>query len=283
MTAVLGYFRDVSTGMSFTLPTSPSVSLGLKFDRTELLDHTSDSGKLKGTLNLFDLGGGTLTIGVSGVCERYNAGDAEWYMYQLLTTCLNSGLGYLGVNQYEYPNCWFIQGKAEVFYADPVPKVTYDLQFQSTLPFNPPWDPAITPGSVPIEYPGRSEGGIFLFNGIQLGAYSRISTMDVKRPSIQIKIPRAKGIRHRQKIDGAEISINVPTWIHNEPGPGITRGSLELEVAQKIYQIGGGVHDLSGNGNIFTNFHLDDYSPQLEEDNWWTCAIDFKFISAYNN
>lgn len=164
-------------------------------------------------------GGGMHRIKVPFHARRYTRGDAEKYLYDMLTTLGRSDLGELCVHGAAYTNCWFLSGEGEIVHArindstdtdDPLNRARFHVKgqviFARSLPpttalpvpslsLAPPERIEFISGSNNGDYTGTVIDGPNTGVATKIGRFCDLTSLSVQRPVLAVPIPRCDGVR----------------------------------------------------------------------------------------
>lgn len=169
-------------------------------------------------VKLHHTGGGLHRITVQFHARRYTRGDAEKYLWDMLTTLGRSDLGELCVHDKAYTNCWFISGSGEIVHArindstdtvEPQNRTRFHVKGQVMFVRGlPPTSDMPMPNSLApperMEFVGGANNGDYagtVVDGPNTGVRSKIGrfcdliSISVQRPVLAVPIPRCDGVR----------------------------------------------------------------------------------------
>jgi len=207
---------------------------------------------------LFDVGGESQTLRVTGECQRHSLGDAEWYLYQKLLALGASTTGVLTVTGQAYGNCAFVSGTGEIGGHE---WVTYRYEF---LQGDNSSGDVGSAGAEPGEYAARTSAGAFTFAGTALGEHARISGMSISRDLITKHLGRGRGIRIKDVAHARSIQLSLTCWVSKA-----TRASIEDYLIGLYQTLGSMDGSLVGNGNTFTDCHITGIKAEGVRDELW--------------
>lgn len=219
----------------------------------------------QGNVRVFRVGMDYLRLRVKGGCLRHSQGDGEWYGYNLLKDLGESGLGTLGIEDRDYPEAYFTGGSIRVQCgtADDADAawVDYELDFlQSVQPKTVSIGAAA--GSCPAapgEYADRNSNRTYTFDGTSLGTISGEGLeISVHREVVANAVPKCYGIRIDDNPMGLEMQIALSMSYLAD-----THGDWNEWWMELVTNKGDAPASLVGNGNTFTDCHIQDASaPQ---------------------
>ena len=165
MTAKLGWFQDNDTGVGLALPFSPDINPTAEFNNIK-----NDSYPAVVTVaNPFPIGetvlrsgGGVFNLTVEGLHELRNAGEAEWFGYQMLIALGRSGPGELLVNNQEWDPVLFSSGNCRIIRAAENSLLIYRLSFVMSVPNATDLTSGVSSGTIQT-YDGRNSKGDYWY------------------------------------------------------------------------------------------------------------------------
>jgi hypothetical protein len=282
MIPVAGSFQDYGTGLFVPLISSPSVEYEGTYNQGYSADTIIVAGARCERTSTYNLGGGLVELRVRGVSQRANNGDAEYFLYSLLTSLGRTSIGGLQVNGSLYPNCMFSRGKGEIVFTGYESTVaSYELSFIMSVPDSLLSSPATWYETLPYFYAGTLTEDIFYFNGVQIGECAHITSLDATRKTSATIIPRARGVRLKSSYNTTTVTLHLKAWIHINPQPLSSRQLAETTTKNLFANLGGVPATLTGNGNFYTEMSLSSFKPK-GEDTPWVIPLELDFVQIVN-
>ena len=269
------YFEDPIRGLSIGFPHS-FIALKGGLERTTFSDDPTVKNRTTYGERIHNLGGGVYEHTVSHVTSRANAGDAEYYAWNSLALLGRMGVGNLAIHGKLYTNCYFTGGTASIQLLYQSTHVFFALQFLRGLPTGVGLrDSGGSPG-IPGTYPSRNSNQDYTYKGVALGQCGVIEEISCNRPATLVNIPRADGIRIKDRTYGREMMFKVRGYIHVDSMTGKHRKDVEVTAHDLFYNLRGDGGNLVGQGNTFSNVYLMDMTTPTD-DSRWTAGVDFSF------